>query len=123
MTTDDTLPLLDDAALLALAQDTGDEIVGVLVEEFLEEAARRVREVSQAAASDDFSRLGFEGHALKSTCSTFGAARLGARAAGIERAVKDGDNDRAVARSDGIVPEFEATAAAFRARFPAGESP
>jgi HPt (histidine-containing phosphotransfer) domain-containing protein len=122
MTTDDTLPLLDDAALQALAQDTGDEIVGILVDEFLEEAARRVREVSEAAASDDFSRLGFEGHALKSTCSTFGAARLGARAAGIERAVKDGDNSGAVARSEGILPEFEATAEAFRARFPTGDT-
>jgi HPt (histidine-containing phosphotransfer) domain-containing protein len=121
MTTDNSLPLLDDAALQALAQDTGDEIVGVLVDEFLAEAARRVQEVTDAAATDDFSRLGFEGHALKSTCSTFGAARLGARAAVIERSVKNGDHAAAVGRAKGILVEFEATAEAFRARFPTGD--
>lgn len=115
----DTLPLLDDGALRSLADDTGDDIVGVLVGEFLSEAERRVQEVADAARTGDFARLGFEGHALKSTCATFGAARLGARAAGIERAVKDGADATAVSGADGIEAEFKATATAFRARFPA----
>jgi len=123
MTTDEILPLLDDGALHTLAQDTGDEIVGVLVGEFLAEAARRVLEVAEAATAADMSRLGFEGHALKSTCATFGAARLGARASRIERAVKDGDDGNAIAGADGIVPEFEATSKAFRARFPSSDPP
>ncbi len=118
MNVDDTLPLLDDGALRSLAQDTGDEIVGVLVEEFLSEAERRVQEVAEAAKSRDLKRLGFEGHALKSTCSTFGAARMGARAAGIERAVRDGEDAMAIAGVDGIEAEFAATASAFRDRFP-----
>ncbi|MDF1722458.1 MAG: Hpt domain-containing protein [Minwuia sp.] len=120
MSVDEDLPLLDDGALQSLARDTGDEIVGVLVGEFLSEAERRVQEVADAAHTADFARLGFEGHALKSTCSTFGAARLGVRAADIERAVKDGDEARAVAGAQGIEAEFEATAQAFRDRFPGG---
>ena len=109
-------PLFDPATLETLAQDTGSDVVGMLVEEFLCEMLKRVATIT-TATGDDLAGIGFEGHALKSICSTYGAARMGRRAAVIERAARDGDRALALAALDGIEAEAQATVAAFRESF------
>lgn len=115
----DTLPLVDAATLSGLARDTGAEVVRSLVEEFLAEAAERVRFIAAAAAEGDVEKLHFESHALKSTCATFGAARLGRRATFIEQAAKAGKGDAAIEAAAGIEADAGATAAAFREQYQA----
>lgn len=111
------LPLFDPATLETLAQDAGPDVVGMLVEEFLCEMNKRVGTIIAAAADGDLSRVGFEGHALKSICSTYGAARLGRRAAVIERSVRAGEGPAAIAAVEGLDAEAAATVGAFRAAF------
>lgn len=110
-------PLFDPATLETLAQDAGADVVGMLVDEFLCEMQKRVAAIVALSDTGDIEKLGFEAHALKSISSTYGAARLGRRAAVIERAARDGERDSACAAVEGILPEAEATVAAFRDAF------
>src|SRR5450432_2035449 len=69
---------LDDGSLRALDDLVGDdhELVGSLVDVFLEEAPVRLAELSSGLGSGDAVLLGRAAHTLKSNALTFGALRL-----------------------------------------------
>lgn len=113
----DNLPLLDDAILTELAGGSGDEIVRVLVEGFLEEAEERVAAILRAKQDRDSDAVSFQAHALKSTSATYGATRMQELAARLETAAKTQECaaiDTEIAQIDSM---WRATDKAFRHRF------
>ena len=115
-----TQPLLDDGTLSELAGGAGDEIIGPLVEGFLEESEERVQAIRDAVARSDIDAIGFQAHALKSTASTYGAMRLGSIAALLESVARQGDCDAATVRVRDIDQTWPATRVAFVSRFLSG---
>lgn len=120
MSAGDDPGLLDESTLAELAGGDSDDIVGVLVEGFLEEAEERIGAIRTAAQDHDSDAVGFQAHALKSTSATYGALRLSQLAASIERAARDGDCGTVTAGVDGLDAVWQQTHKAFRARFLSG---
>lgn len=114
--------LLDESTLSELAGDDGTDIVGVLVEGFLEEAEGRIEAIRAATREEDGQAVGFQAHALKSTSATYGAPRLSRLAAIIERAARDADCDTVASALEDLDPVWQATLRAFRTRYLAGGS-
>jgi HPt (histidine-containing phosphotransfer) domain-containing protein len=86
-------PALDEASLQALGELVGDdpELVGSLVEVFLEEAPVRLAELSSGLEGGDAVLLGRAAHTLKSNAQTFGALGLANLAQRLELIARGGD--------------------------------
>jgi HPt (histidine-containing phosphotransfer) domain-containing protein len=84
-------PALDESVLAALAAELSDALMPELVATFVAEARGRVAAVEQAAADGDCARAGEQGHALKGSAGTFGAAALHDLASALETAGREGD--------------------------------
>ena len=84
---------LDEASLRALGELVGDDpdVVGSLVEVFLEEAPVRLAELRSGLDSGDAVLLGRAAHTLKSNAMTFGALGLADLAERLELMARGGD--------------------------------
>ena len=82
--------IVDSTVLAQLESDTSRETLRHLVETYVEETRPRIERMVQALARNDVTLLGRDAHSLKSTSQTFGALKLGALAAELEKAITDG---------------------------------
>ncbi len=99
---DAAAPILDEAVAGALARDLSDALMPPVVATFAGEVRERILAIEQAAAAGDSARAGAQGHALKGSAATFGAAALHARALAIERAGHAGRIDEVRALAAGL---------------------
>ncbi len=82
--------LLDDAVLEQMREDTGDDIVRMLVTAFLEELDGRLPKVVELCETENWTELRHEAHTIKGSAATFGAAALSRAAKRIEVACDEG---------------------------------
>jgi CheY-like chemotaxis protein/HPt (histidine-containing phosphotransfer) domain-containing protein len=88
-----SLPILDDASIAALRDPDlgGDpEFLVEVVEAFFSDTPPRIESVKTSLAGGDSETLGRAAHSLKGSSGNFGAARLQALCADIERLGRDG---------------------------------
>jgi HPt (histidine-containing phosphotransfer) domain-containing protein len=109
-------PLVDAAVLSRLAAELDAEILPELLDAFLGEAAGRAADMVGIAAAGDLRGLDRQAHSLRSSAGTFGAARLAARARGIEGACRAGDQAAALALARSLPALALDTAEAIAAR-------
>lgn len=77
-------PAIDLATFKELQDAAGPEFVAELVDTFLEEAPRMLRDLEGALAARDAEGFRRAAHSLKSNSNTFGAFKLGAQARDLE---------------------------------------
>lgn len=84
---------LDEASLETLGELVGNdpELLGSLVEVFLDEAPVRLAELSSGLETGDAILLGRAAHTLKSNAMTFGALRLADLSQRLETIAREGD--------------------------------
>jgi HPt (histidine-containing phosphotransfer) domain-containing protein len=99
---------LDEASLRALGELVGDDpdVVGSLVEVFLEEAPVRLAELRSGLDSGDAVLLGRAAHTLKSNAMTFGALGLADLAERLELMARGGDLSEARPLVEGTAREW-----------------
>jgi len=83
--------ILNEAALVQLGEDTDVSMLPQLIDTFITSAGQQIEKILDAAASNDFEKVGSEAHALKSSAATFGAERLNRLAKTLEAAGKKAD--------------------------------
>ena len=98
--------LVDEAVLDQMREDTGEDIVRMLVTSFLEELDGRLPKVVKLCEAEDWGELRHEAHTIKGSAATFGAAALSKAAKRIEVACDDHQYDQA----KGDVDDFPALA-------------
>jgi HPt (histidine-containing phosphotransfer) domain-containing protein len=108
MTFDDA-PILDDAVLAELREQTGgdDDFVRELVEAYVSEATGYLEAMTAAAAVADAAAIVRPAHTLKSSSATLGAMRLAAISRGIEEAGRAG-------RADSLATDVEQAHATWK---------
>ena len=89
--------LVDEAVLDQMREDTGEDIVRMLVTSFLEELEERLPKVVKLCEAEDWSELRHEAHTIKGSAATFGAAALSRAAKRIEVACDDTEYEQAKA--------------------------
>ena len=89
--------LVDEAVLDQMREDTGEDIVRMLVTSFLEELEGRLPKVVKLCEAEDWSELRHEAHTIKGSAATFGAAALSRAAKRIEVACDDNQYEQAKA--------------------------
>ncbi len=82
--------VIDRTVLVQLGEDTDPSMLPEVIETFVNHAAERIDAMHAAFASGDVERLSDEAHGLKSSAATFGAMRLNAMAAALERDARIG---------------------------------
>ncbi|MGB0843411.1 MAG: ATP-binding protein [Alphaproteobacteria bacterium] len=83
--------LIDKAVLRQLANDTGPDIIRVLVGGFIEEMDLRVIALDVALKAGDLDKSRHEAHTIKGSSATFGAMAVSNAAKDAEYAATDGD--------------------------------
>lgn len=83
---------IDPAVFANLVEMTGGEMdfVDELVDTFLEDGARQIAKMGEAATAGDVERLGRAAHSLKSGSLNIGAMELGAICRSLEEAARAG---------------------------------
>ena len=89
--------LVDEAVLDQMREDTGEDIVRMLVTSFLEELEERLPKVVKLCEVEYWSELRHEAHTIKGSAATFGAAALSRAAKRIEVACDDTEYEQAKA--------------------------
>ena len=89
--------LVDEAVLDQMREDTGEDIVRMLVTSFLEELEGRLPKVVKLCEAEDWGELRHEAHTIKGSAATFGAAALSRAAKRIEVACDDNQYEQAKA--------------------------
>jgi HPt (histidine-containing phosphotransfer) domain-containing protein len=90
------LPLIDEAAIGALRDpDLGGDpkFLVEVVEAFLGDSPPRIEALKSSLAGGDADTLGRAAHSLKGSSGNFGAARMQALCADIERLARDGQTE------------------------------
>jgi CheY-like chemotaxis protein len=88
-----------------LGDDGGEQVVA-LIDLFLENSARLLLDMREAADSQDTAKLQRVSHDLKPSAASVGAMRLSERCKEVERFCKGGDFEAATSRVTGIETEF-----------------
>ena len=105
--------LLGEAVLDQLRQDTGDDIIQFLVEDFLSELGKRLIALQEAAAAKDLGQVRHEAHTVKGSAATFGALSLSQAAKETEYAATDENQALAEERLKKLLVIAEETKVAF----------
>jgi HPt (histidine-containing phosphotransfer) domain-containing protein len=73
-----TAPAIDMSAIMQLADndDTGDQFIADIIKVFLDDLSERVLNIGLQMEQGDRSGVAATAHAIKGSCSHFGAARL-----------------------------------------------
>jgi hypothetical protein len=113
---------LDTEAFDRMARGLPAETVVMLVETCVSELRTRLRQLVQAAAVGNVEAVGKEAHAISGSAANYGLALLAVRAKEVERAVRAGRAQEALA-GVGTLPDIgERGFALLSARVPAGAS-
>jgi len=105
---------IDLAVFANLVEMTGGEMdfVDELVDTFLEDGARQIATMREAATAGDIERLGRAAHSLKSGSLNIGALDLGAACRSLEEAARGGAvpdaEDQITAIADGFAAAHDA---------------
>jgi len=114
--------VLDIAVLEQLRHDLDGIVLPELIDAFLSEARQRSRRMAEAAVAGNLTIIEREAHTLKSSASTFGAARLARAVQTLERTCRETDL-AAVGRLSGMILALvEEAADAYRALEPVSAS-
>jgi len=97
--------LVDLSVLKQLQKDTGEQVLPVILDLFVDECKGRLTALSDGYEKQNWKVLENEAHALKSTSGSFGAIKLEAYAKEIELAAKNRD----ISSIDKIIPDLEET--------------
>jgi len=89
-----TLPILDPNVLDRLREWGGPELLGRMIELFLELGPDRLGSLRTGLAEGDFEAVGRVAHSLKSSAGNLGAERLRAASAGLEELTSEGDREQ-----------------------------
>ena len=106
---------LDIGVLEQLRHDLDDIVLPDLIEAFLAEARLRSRRMADAAAGGDMTVIEREAHTLKSSASTFGAARLAEAVKTLERTCRSEEPAETNLLCGEILALVEEAAGAYRA--------
>jgi len=98
-------PVLN-GSVLAELQTLGADVVAEIVDLFLADVPARLTKLTQAIHDRSRDAVLREAHGLKGSALGVGAARLAELCAAIEHDARDGDLERAVARSTALEAEF-----------------
>jgi len=97
--------LVNLSVLRQLQKDTGEQVLPVILDLFIDECKDRLTALSDGHEKQNWKVLENEAHALKSTSGSFGAIKLQAYAREIELAAKNRD----INSIDKIIPDLEET--------------
>ena len=87
--------------------DGDEELLGVLLEIFLEHTPQQLQEIRQALETGDAVQLEGQAHSLKGAAASISAETLTAAALELELAGKNRELERARALSEDLAQEFE----------------
>lgn len=115
------VPAIDMRAISQLAEDDqlGRRFVAELIDVFLGDLSERVRAIGAQAKRNDCAGIKMTAHAIRGSCSHFGAVRLMELSGKIEEKVRSGETAGLQMAIDSMVVETKRVRAAleaFRAR-------
>ena len=102
------------ASLRELEDGNGEDLVGELIDIFLEQAPQRVDGIKKAIAGDDARSLSFQAHSLKGSAANFGADDLTAICQRFETGGRAGSLGDLRALLPDLEREFQAVCAALQ---------
>jgi two-component system, sensor histidine kinase and response regulator len=120
---DASAPELDERVIGALAADLPTDLMPEIVATFVVEVDVRVAAIEQAALAGDADLARAQGHALKGSAATFGAAALRDLAHAIEQAGRFGDVAAVRAHTFRLRRCAERTLSRLQQRFPGPSAP
>jgi HPt (histidine-containing phosphotransfer) domain-containing protein len=100
---------------LAEGEELGDAFVAELIFVFLNDLSERVRTISLQLSSGDYAGIKGTAHAIKGSCSHFGAKRLMELSADVEERAKRQQTDTLNSAVDSMVVEASRVRAALEA--------
>ena len=78
------MPLIDRATFDELKRMSGDDFINELIDTFLDDAPKMIRDMKTALGGNDADSLRRAAHSMKSNAATFGAGQLAALAKELE---------------------------------------
>ena len=109
-------PVLDDEVLAELREVMGAEFRN-LVEMFLVDATKYIRQLEEAATANDLQRMIAPAHTLKSSSANLGAMTVSAAAKRIEVGAREGTLSRPAVAVAVLEAEFQRASRLMRQRF------
>lgn len=83
------MPLIDQATFEELKQMSGADFINELIDAFLEDAPKMIRDMQTALAASDVESFRRNAHSLKSNANTFGAGELARQAKDLEMMARE----------------------------------
>jgi HPt (histidine-containing phosphotransfer) domain-containing protein len=108
----------DEAGLGALQGALGDDMVAMLLGKFIGQMNEKVAVLQEGVSARDMAVVKQQAHDLTSSSGSVGLGAMKETASACEFAVKDGEEDKALALAQQLVDMAPETEAAIRARFP-----
>lgn len=105
---------IDGAALARIRDAGGDELVGRIIDLWLEGAPRYAERIRDGLARGDAREVACAAHALRGSALNLGALRVSAVTASVENAADRGDLAAAAAEERALAPALEGAEAALR---------
>lgn len=105
---------IDRAALARIRDAGGDELVGRIIDLWLEGAPRYAERIRAGLARGDAKEVACAAHALRGSALNLGALRVSAVTASVENAADRGDLAAAAAEERALAPALEGAEAALR---------
>lgn len=108
----------DEAAFGALQGALGDDMVVMLLGKFIGQMNDKIETLRGGIAAQDMAVVKQQAHDMTSSSGSVGLAAMKETASACEFAIKDGENEKALALAQQLVDMAPETEAAIRARFP-----
>ncbi|MGA7873577.1 MAG: Hpt domain-containing protein [Candidatus Binatus sp.] len=100
---------------LAEGDDLGEQFIAEIIDVFLADLSERARKIGAQMSSNDRAGIATTAHAIRGSCSHFGAVRLMELSGEIEDLIRWGETDGLQAAIDSMVAETERVRAALEA--------
>ncbi len=112
-----SVPAIDMRAITQLAEgdDLGEQFIAEIIDVFLADLSERARKIGAQMSSNDRAGIATTAHAIRGSCSHFGAVRLMELSGEIEDLIRWGETDGLQAAIDSMVAETERVRAALEA--------
>ncbi len=105
---------LDMSTFEELKQISGADFINELVDTYLDDAPKLIREMQSALQAGDADAFRRAAHSLKSNSATFGAMRLSAQAKELEMLAKEGKLDEAGSKLPEVQPTLDSVMAELK---------